>query len=395
MAIGLLVTAAVAFGVGYLFANLIFKDYLFTGELTEADEVGTAASLEECLTAPLVDKCLLVDRSDSVGMSAGTQNVDILDGIVIVAETPLSLCTCQIDDTETEQWNICVRVGIVMAGTTVSTVVGPLHDRCTIEEARDSLAWIEGTVATADTHVEESAVVAGLLLDILGRNTERIVVSDNLRLGCASVVLHLLFSSVRNVGSCREELLDEILAGKVAGPVVIDVAVWHTGTASRADEEGRATILLSAVTVLADREDNLLHSLLVLVIVAHEELLVTGPAVLCLGGEGILATVDNLIAVVLGFLIVLNLTIGVDGRVESQLSVKGIGSALVGTAEVLRVVVGTDLSELRLNLGQLLVNPVVKILATLLYRQRSIELILERSLVEEVKELIVKMEGLC
>lgn len=37
MAIGLLVTAVVSFLVGYLFANLIFKDYLFTGEFTEAN----------------------------------------------------------------------------------------------------------------------------------------------------------------------------------------------------------------------------------------------------------------------------------------------------------------------------------------------------------------------
>lgn len=43
MAIGLLISAGVAFGVGALFANLIFGDYIFTGQFTDANQTAMIA----------------------------------------------------------------------------------------------------------------------------------------------------------------------------------------------------------------------------------------------------------------------------------------------------------------------------------------------------------------
>ena len=67
---------------------------------------------------------------------------------------------------------------------------------------------------------------------------------------------------------------------------------------------------------------------------------------------------------------------------------EGISCATVCMAKTFVVIVSTYFLQLWLNLGQLLVNPVVEILAGFLYRQFVIKCILERCLVEEIGKII-------
>ena len=68
---------------------------------------------------------------------------------------------------------------------------------------------------------------------------------------------------------------------------------------------------------------------------------------------------------------------------------EGVSYTTIGTTKSLVVIVSTNFLQLWLNLGQFLVNPVVEILTGFLNRQFAIKCILERCLVEEIKEIIV------
>lgn len=139
-------------------------------------------------------------------------------------------------------------------------------------------------------------------------------------------------------------------------------------------------------SVLADGEDNLLHGLGVLVVVGHEELLVTGVTVLLGPTEVVGVRIQNAVAVVLGLLVIVDLAVGVDHGVERQASVEGKGRTAVGASEVLGVAVGTHILHQRLDGRELLIDPLVEVDAALLGRQVAVKLHLERSLVEEVEE---------
>ena len=202
----------------------------------------------------------------------------------------------------------------------------------------DGLPRIDGAEATSDSHVEQRPVVAGFLLDILCRYSERVIVGYALRLGMPFVVVSLPLCCLWHLLRVSEELLHEILTGEVAAPVVVGVAVRHTRNARRSYEERRSGILLGLVAVLPDREDYLLHSLLVDVVVAHEQLLISCETIDRVGREGIFAAVDDAVAVVLCLLVVVDFAVGVNLGVQCQLCMKGKGSPLVSTSEVLGIV---------------------------------------------------------
>lgn len=170
-------------------------------------------------------------------LPAGTESVDVLGCCVSIAETVLNLCTCHIDSAKAEQWNVGVVEGVVMTGTTVRTVVGPLHDGSAIEETGNLLSWSQSavfaTVSATDTHVEQGTLVAGLLLNILCRDTELIIYADNLCLGRVRVLvlLGLVFSEPRHILlRISEELLKDVHTCEVTSPVVVGVLVRHTST---------------------------------------------------------------------------------------------------------------------------------------------------------------------
>ena len=147
-----------------------------------------------------------------------------------------------------------------------------------------------------------------------------------------------------------------------------------------------ATCLCS---ILTDREDNLLHSLRILVVVSHEELLITGVSVLCLLRKVVYVSSKDLVTIVLCLLVVVHLSVGVYHGVECETGMQSVGSTAVGTAEVFAVAVCSHLFHHRLYGCELLVNPVVEVDAHLLVWQFSVELKFERSSVEEVEELEV------
>ncbi len=99
--------------------------------------------------------------------------------------------------------------------------------------------------------------------------------------------------------------------------------------------------------------------------------------------------IQNTVAVVLGLLIIVDLAVGVDHGVERQASVEGKGRTAVGASEVLGVAVGTHILHQRLDGRELLIDPLVEVDAALLGRQVAVKLHLERSLVEEVEEMVV------
>ena len=68
---------------------------------------------------------------------------------------------------------------------------------------------------------------------------------------------------------------------------------------------------------------------------------------------------------------------------------EGISCTTVGTSEILTVIISTHLCHHRLDGSQLVVKPLVEILAALLNREIAVEGFLERSLAIQVEEIIV------
>ena len=146
-------------------------------------------------------------------------------------------------------------------------------------------------------------------------------------------------------------------------------------------------------TILTNREDNLLHSIMVDIIVGHEELLVTAIAVLLLGGERIFA--HELVSIALSLL---HGVLGGDSRVidvsiEPQAGMEQESSAPVCTTVVVATVVRTNLGHLRFDFSQLSIQPLYHLSTRLVLGVgRQVVNGLERAVVEEVEEIPV-VEG--
>ena len=168
----------------------------------------------------------------------------------------------------------------------VGAHVGPLHDGESVEETCYFLIRLQSAqviaVGTAHTGIEYSAVVFGCCKNLLRASAELLVHREDIclgQLGCVNlVVLDVCCIVVRICHrhiECREEFLDKVLSGEDTLPWVCLIVVRHTALARTVDEHRGCAVIAGLQSVLTDREDYLLHSLWVLVVVGHEELLVT------------------------------------------------------------------------------------------------------------------------
>ena len=276
-----------------------------------------------------------------------------------------------------------------MNSLAIRTVVVPLHDRQTIGEGRDLLCSAFFHTAAAAT-IEECTVVTSFGDNLLGGRAVLLVEGLDLSL-CGSIWSSL--GRERTVVERREELADEGGTGEVTRPAVGGTQVWHTGFTEGVDEIHTAGVGHGVKTILTNREDNLLHSIMVDIVVGHEELLVTAIAVLLRVGERIFA--HELVSVAFSLLHGL---LGGDSRVidvsiEPQTCMKQKRSTAVGATVVVATVVSANLGHLRLDGFELLIQPLHHLGTRLVLRiGRQVEVSLERTIVEEVKKIPV-VEG--
>ena len=273
---------------------------------------------------------------------------------------------------------------------TICVEVAPLNDRCTIQRTCNSIAWCQSTyfaIAATYTHIEQGAIVFSLCDNICSADMLLVILSNNLLFG--RIIYEIFFLSLWNILLVREELLYQVYTCKQTFPSITCTYVRHACYAGSIYKVRSTCISTSLNTILTDREDDFLHCFWVFVIIAHEQLLVTAVAILCFTAKIIFLAIDNLVAIIDSLLVILHLTIGINGRVKSQTSMECVCCTTVCTSEILTIIISAHLSHQRLNGGQLIIQPLVEILAALLGRELVVESILEWSLAIKIKEIIV------
>ena len=111
------------------YTTLEIPNVFATSKEVETNQVAATTSFHIEFASPLINQHIQIDRCDRCGMCTIAQHVDIVYYLLIVTtQTVLSLSTCEVHLSQTEQRNISIRESSITGRAVVRTTVLPLHD---------------------------------------------------------------------------------------------------------------------------------------------------------------------------------------------------------------------------------------------------------------------------